>query len=564
MRSLAATTLLTVLLACSSGETEIEVAAVQDTMPDLGRVRGVILISLDTLRADRLGTYGYAGDTSPFLDQLAAERGIVFERAIAQYPGTLISHMSMLTGLYPQEHGVMPPASVLSPEVPLLAEMLSDAGVLTAGHTEGGFMDGDFGFARGFRWFTDTPYADDTDIERTFERGIEFLWNLREVARQGHEHPTKSGSADPTLVIPPFFVFLHTYSIHDPYDPPEGFGVEVDDTLEPPPTGETLKLANDGFLTVPGTVVAAYSARYDASIRYVDSVLSGFFDRLDTLGLSDDTAVIITSDHGEAFGEHDRLGHEQTYPEELQVPLILIHPHLDRGVRMATPAELIDVTPTVLALLGVEGQATGMPTSGRSLLSERQPRPVHAVNSDPTRNRVLQTQDGDRTWMLVETEYLADPDGTWLPLDHAFDVDAPATLEVLAFNGPKDVTVTVDDQDHDRVEVPGAWTQIAIVGEGRRRIRLLSTGCTSPRLLGVGDDPRCLSLKLRGEAVRRLELFELSSDPGASIDLSREEPQRLRRMLSELESVEFLPRATAADAELDEETRKTLETLGYL
>lgn len=542
--------LLFVVLGCSAEAPQQSTEAMAVELPQLAPTRGVILISLDTLRADRLGAYGYDGATSPFLDRLAAERGIVFERVVAQYPGTLIGHMSMLTGLYPQEHGVMPPASVLAPEVPLLAEMLSERGVLTAGHTEGGFVDGEFGFARGFEVWTDTAYADDRDVERTFNRGIAFLEDLRDSS-------AGDGGADAER----FFLFLHTYSIHDPYTPPDGFGVDPNQPLDPPPTGKTLKLANDGFIEVPEPTVAGYSDRYDASIRYVDGVLGDLFKRLEELELRDQTAVIITSDHGEAFGEHGRLGHEQTYPEELHVPLILIHPDLDRGYRVPTPVELIDVAPTVLDLLGVDSE-TAM--SGRSLLGSPIAGAVHAESADPTRNRVrFEEQDGG-WWMLVESEYLADPDGVWLPLDNAFDVDTPATFEVVAFNGPKEVTVLVDGEEQGRLEVGGAWTEIDIAGEGRRRVSLVTAGCTSPERLGTGEDLRCLSLKLRGAPPRRLELFDLAADPTASHDLSRDEPQHLRRMLSALEEQQFEPRAAAGDVELDDETRETLETLGYL
>ena len=100
-----------------------------------------ILISIDTLRADHLGAYGYARPTSPFLDSLAA-RGTLFENAVVQLPGTLPSHMSIFTGLYPGEHGVYPPEAVLSPRVATLPEVFRAAGLRTGGHTEGGYMEG--------------------------------------------------------------------------------------------------------------------------------------------------------------------------------------------------------------------------------------------------------------------------------------------------------------------------------------------------------------------------------------------------------------------------------------
>ncbi len=162
--------------------------------------RGYILISIDALRADHLGLYGYPKPTSPFLDELA-RRATVFDHAFAQVPSTLPSHMSMFTGLYPAEHGVFPPSAVLAPEIRTLPEILLHAGFRTAGHTEGGYVQGGYGFARGFGEWTDTPYADDTDVERTFGRGVAFLQSVQPGER--------------------FFLFLHTYTVHDPYWPPE-------------------------------------------------------------------------------------------------------------------------------------------------------------------------------------------------------------------------------------------------------------------------------------------------------------------------------------------------------
>src|SRR5687767_4733510 len=126
--------------------------------PDLSKLpvpratRGYILISIDTLRADHLGLYGYPRPTSPFLDSLA-RRATVFEEAYAPFPSTLVSHMSMLTGLHPGEHGVLQPDAVLSPEVEILPEVFQRHGFRTAGFAEGGYVSGRFGFRRGFDTF---------------------------------------------------------------------------------------------------------------------------------------------------------------------------------------------------------------------------------------------------------------------------------------------------------------------------------------------------------------------------------------------------------------------------
>ncbi|KAB2958230.1 MAG: sulfatase-like hydrolase/transferase, partial [Thermoanaerobaculia bacterium] len=174
--------------------------------PEAPAPRGVVLISIDALRADALGVYGSARPTSPFLDGLA-RRATVFENAFCQIPSTLPSHLSMLTGLYPTQHGVMPPSDVLSTAIPTLPEMLRAAGVRTFGHSEGGYVQGGYGFARGFEEWSDTAYAADTDVERTFGRGLE---SLSRVARGER-----------------FFLFLHTYSVHDPFAPPPGYAART-------------------------------------------------------------------------------------------------------------------------------------------------------------------------------------------------------------------------------------------------------------------------------------------------------------------------------------------------
>src|SRR5690242_15605692 len=193
---------LAVLLLGCAGETEPESP---DTLqlPVPRATRGYILISIDTLRADHLGLYGYPRPTSPFLDSLA-RHATVFEEAYAPFPSTLISHMSMLTGLHPREHGVFPPNSVLSPKVEILPEVFQRHGFRTAGFTEGGYVSGRFGFRRGFDVFESRDRGHGhRPLENTFRRGVEFLESL--------------GTDDR------FLLFLHTYAVHTPYDAPEQY-----------------------------------------------------------------------------------------------------------------------------------------------------------------------------------------------------------------------------------------------------------------------------------------------------------------------------------------------------
>src|SRR5690242_11731876 len=157
---------LAVLLLGCAGETEPESP---DTLqlPVPRSTRGYILISIDTLRADHLGLYGYPKPTSPFLDSLA-RRATVFDEAYSQFPSTLVSHMSMFTGLYPREHGVFPPNAVLSEKIETLPEVFQRNGFRTAGFTEGGYVSGRYGFRRGFDQFVSRDRDRHRMVEATF------------------------------------------------------------------------------------------------------------------------------------------------------------------------------------------------------------------------------------------------------------------------------------------------------------------------------------------------------------------------------------------------------------
>jgi len=342
--------LLTLALsfACSPRSTE-------HSAPHLPRpTRGYILISLDTLRADHLGCYGYPLDTSPFLDRLS-RRGALFENAVVQYPSTLTSHMSIFTGLYPGQHGVFPPEGVLSEEIPTLPALFLERGFRTAAYTEGGFLRARFGFRRGFEIFGAHDRSHGEEVERTFMRGVRFLRSLEEDER--------------------FFLFLHTYAVHAPYQPPAEH-LRSFWSGDPPegafsPTGP--ELAQRSAESLDGEVVRWLAALYDAEIHYLDSVLEDFFQQLDDLGLSEEVTVIVTSDHGEELKEHGRLNHDQLYDEVLHVPLILLHPEIEPGLRSRHLVESVDLAPTLLELAGRE-RPEGLP--GHNLFADlRKPAP---------------------------------------------------------------------------------------------------------------------------------------------------------------------------------------------
>ncbi len=307
----------------------------------------VVLVSLDTLRAASVGTYGCARDTTPYLDGELARQGTTFERAIAPAPHTLPSHMSLFTAVYPRSHGLRRQFGRLGKTFPTLAEALRRAGYETTAFTEDGFLIPEMGFRRGFATYTENPTAGvhaRAGVEATFRRAVAWMRSYRDR---------------------PFFLFVHTYQVHEPYTPPPDYVQRFGDavSLQGPP----LELL-----------------RYEQEVRYTDDALAALMGEVDGLGLGLSTLVVVLSDHGEEFFEHGAMRHgAQVYDEAIHVPLLLRLPGVvPAGHRVATPVSLIDVTPTILDLVGLpllpgaEGRsvapllATGVEPGDRTVFSD--------------------------------------------------------------------------------------------------------------------------------------------------------------------------------------------------
>ena len=518
--------------------------------------RGYILISIDALRADHLGLYGYPKATSPFLDNLA-RRAIVFDHAFAQIPSTLPSHMSMFTGLYPAEHGVFPPSAVLAPEIRTLPEILLHAGFRTAGHTEGGYVQGGYGFSRGFGEWTDPPYADDTDVERTFERGVAFLASVKPGER--------------------FFLFLHSYTVHDPYWPPERYRRMFWPGPPPPgagePTGPHFAAINNGLAETTPAAIAYYEALYDASIRYLDDRLRQLFADLEASGLAAETTVIVTSDHGEEFFEHGKLVHTQIYPECLRIPLIIVHPGEKQGLRIGNLVQTIDFAPTIYDLAGVE---TPQGLSGRSLkpllraperaLSGEAYAEVKVLRFD---GQALFAERGGKLLQATRAWPAMESDGHWVSKEIHFDALPPALeFRAVAFHQPREILASVDGKPAAKLRFETEWKnyRLELPGGARKHlVSLTAAGCETPLALGLGSDDRCLSFKLYGPSLERRELFDLTGDPLAAHDLSTERSDLLRDLLARLESgYQHHLRTAPADQALTTEQIQNLRALGYL
>jgi len=329
----------------------------------------VIVISVDTLRADHLSAYGYERPTSPHIDRLASQ-GVLFEEAYSQAPCTAPSHMSLMTGLYPEAHGVQqwrPAPSVnerLHDSVPTLAKLLHAAGYRTVAHTGGGNVRAELGFDQGF----DVYQSHGSDLEAIIEGALRAL---REV------------SADPQGR--PLLLFVHTFEAHDPYLPPQrlagrftskGYGgqmVSSDEELLSWPYYRP-EARSKLFWHLVDEADAADVQRlrdlYDACILHVDEQLGRLFAALVESGLDEQTLVVFTADHGEEFLEHGGFRHDTQYQELLHIPLVLrppagLLPGPPPPRRVTGVVRSIDVLPTLLELLQLPAPPS---LHGRSLL----------------------------------------------------------------------------------------------------------------------------------------------------------------------------------------------------
>lgn len=305
---------------------------------DLGdlRHRSVIVIDIDTLRADALGAYGYTRDTSPVIDGLAAE-SFVFTAAFSQAPTTLPSQASIFTGLYPRAHGATFRDRVLDPDVRTAAQVYAERGYRTAAFVDGGFMNRRYGHARGYETYRDTPGG----------RGLADI--VPEALQWLRQH---SGG--------PFFLVVHGYDVHTPYSPPEPFRSMFVEDVPPPTRGfepnvdqmEAVREAvpGDPSRRLPPRDLAFARARYDGGVRYADSRVGDFLDGLREMGLLDEIILVLLSDHGEEFQEHGSVLHEKLYGTVTRIPLLVRLPDGRPRGRIPTTVEGIDVLPTLLDL----------------------------------------------------------------------------------------------------------------------------------------------------------------------------------------------------------------------
>lgn len=520
---------------------------------DLQPVDGVVLITLDTLRADRLSSLGYGQPTSPRIDAFAAE-SVVFERAVAQYPSTLASHMSIFTGLYPRQHGVVERDRSLSPQIPILAEAFQRTGFRTAGYTENGMIAPGSGLGRGFEEFVFEHVGPPNGPDHIFDLGLGFLDRL-----EAGERP---------------FLWLHTYAVHTPYEPTEANRERfLRGHVEPqvPVTGEFLTKVNRGLAEVGVADVAAMSRLYDGQLRDVDGAFQRFLEALDEGGWSRRLAIVVFADHGEEFRDHGHLAHEQVYPELIHVPLIVRHPELTPR-RVEALIETIDIAPTVAEIGGVEWSSSG--GSGESLLPlatgavEELDEVAYSETDIGLHQRsIIRRLDGD-LWQLVEHRFPVGEDGVWFSRSSAFDLPRAegVELQLIAYRRPRSVSLSINGEPVTEVEAATEWHTLPVPLPPDChlcRIGIEVDSCERPADVGESKDQRCLAVKVRGGERRRYELYNLSRDPTAEHDLVREREPIFRQLLATLRSIPTEP-VQAPDAASPQQDEETLRALGYL
>jgi len=403
-RTLALAALLAALAACG--------APPRPGLPNL------VVVTLDTTRADHVGAFGYFRDTTPALDALAAE-SILFEAAIAPMATTLPSHVSLFTATAPGEHGVLAnetqggrrfvPATGLRP----LAALAAELGYDTAAFVSAAPLKRDSGIETGFATF-DEPADKNRPGGDTVDAALAWLARAE----------------------PPFLLWVHLYDAHWPYDapPPHAGRYRTDAGLEREIARR--RIPERALRPLVGSVDDARETinAYDAALRYQDEQLGRLLDALREAGRWEDTAILVVGDHGEGLCQHGEPGHGSTWAEQLHVPLVMRVPG-EAPRRVAEPLSLMDALPTFLARVGAPGLAlpAGQASGRDALAAGAAPRPILSRDTGRERGQPHRVALSAGRWKYFRIEEL---DGR--VRDALYDLESdPFELDDVAAQHPE-------------------------------------------------------------------------------------------------------------------------------
>ncbi len=379
-----------ILVGCSGGGSEAPHGS--DTTPP-----NVIVVLVDALRADRLGAYGFTErSTSPNLDAFAAQ-SVIFERAVSQDGWTVPSVASLFTGVYPQTHGVLrfiDPKTHLEEQLDgqpvmmdamstdhhTLAEQFADAGYSTAAILKSDVINAGRGFEQGFDYFHFLAKKPkdrlDSGAQMT-DAAIDWLDN-----RRGDDRP--------------FFLYLHYMDPHTSYIAPEPYYSKYSTGFDSPLDGNhagVVAFNEPGSPEPTADDIGKLLALYDGEIEYWDTQFGRLMEAIETTGLVDETIVVVTADHGEAFWEHGMFEHRGVFQENIHVPMIFRVPGVEPR-KIETRVQMMDIGPTVVELAGAEPGPNWVALSHAEAIRSNSPVREQAVLSEWAGERTMITPDG--------------------------------------------------------------------------------------------------------------------------------------------------------------------------
>ena len=341
-------------------------SALRPATPAPAEAPNLVLVTLDTFRADHVGALGAEGNPTPNLDALA-DRGVLFSRAYSQIPITGPSHLSILSGTYPWTHETMANGVAVPPGVPVLPELMGRAGYRTAAFVSAFVLDGVFGYGRGFEVYDDAFIQPKGVYDLSLARVWEQVWvrfgSISDVERRGDVTVGDAVAWLGTVEADErFFLWVHLFDAHGPYDPPPPFDSMYYSGDPSNPGNTTLAQATDiAEYMLPSlqgiTDIGWPLAQYRGEIGFADQQLGRLLDALAARDVQDDTIIVVVADHGESLVEHGYYFNHgtQLYNPSTHVPLVIVAPdRISPRTEVAHLVENVDLLPTILGLMDLE------------------------------------------------------------------------------------------------------------------------------------------------------------------------------------------------------------------